>query len=65
MEDNWVLIYSANIVVDVEMKRIFLEENGINAIIINKQDSVYNTFGEVELYVNRDHILKAKQLIQS
>jgi len=65
MEKNWVLIYSSNIVVDVEMKRIFLEENGINAIIINKQDSVYNTFGEVELYVNRDHILKAKQLIQS
>lgn len=65
MEDNWALIYSSNIVVDVEMKRIFLDENGINAIIINKQDSVYNTFGEVELYVNRDHILKAKQLIQS
>jgi len=65
MEENWVLIYSSNIVVDVELKRIFLDENGINAIIINKQDSVYNTFGEVELYVNRDHILKAKQLIQS
>jgi len=65
MEANWVLIYSSTIVVDVEMKRMYLEENGINSIIINKQDSVYNTFGEIELYVNRDHILKAKRLIES
>lgn len=65
MEDNWVLIYSSSIVVDVEMKRIYLEGNGISAIVINKQDSVYNTFGPIELYVNRDYILKAKHLIQS
>ena len=65
MEANWVLIYSSTIVVDVEMKRMYLEENDINSIIINKQDSVYNTFGEIELYVNRDHILKAKRLIES
>ncbi len=65
MEDNWVLIYSSSIVVDVEMKRIYLEGNGISAIVINKQDSVYNTFGDVELYVTRDHILKAKLLLES
>jgi hypothetical protein len=65
MEEDWVMIYSSTVLVDVEMKRIYLEDNGISAIVLNKQDSVYNTFGAIELYVNRDHILKAKQLLQS
>ena len=47
------------------MNRIYLEENGIESIIINKQDSVYNAFGDIELYVNRNDILKAKQLLES
>ena len=63
MEKDWVLVYSSSILHDVHLKRIYLAENGIEAVIINKQDSVYQTFGEIELYVNRDNILKAKKLI--
>ncbi len=65
MEKDWVLLYSSTILHDVHLKRIFLEENGIETVIINKQDSVYMTFGEIELYVNRNYILKAKKLIES
>ena len=65
MEKDWVLIYSSSIMHDVHMKRIFLEENGIESVVINKQDSVYMSFGDIELYVNRDSVLKAKKLIES
>lgn len=65
MEKDWTLIYSSFTLIDVQMKKIFLEENGIDAVIINKQDSVYKAFGEVELYVQRDLILKAKSLLES
>jgi hypothetical protein len=65
MEKDWTLIYSSFTLIDVQMKKIFLEENGIDAVIINKQDSVYKAFGEVELYVRRDLILKAKNLLES
>lgn len=65
MEKDWVLLYSSSIIHDVHLKRIYLAENGIESVIINKKDSVYQSFGEIELYVNRDHILKAKQLIES
>lgn len=63
MEKDWVLVYSSSILHDVHMKRIYLAENGIESVIINKQDSVYQSFGDIELYVNRDSILKAKKLI--
>ena len=65
MEKDWVLLYSSSIMHDVHMKRIFLEENGIESVVINKQDSVYMSFGDIELYVNRDSVLKAKKLIES
>jgi hypothetical protein len=65
MEKDWVLLYSSNVMHEVYMKRIYLEENGINAVIINKKDSLYQSFGEIELYVNRESVLKAKKLIDS
>lgn len=65
MEKDWVLIFSSTTLHEVHMNRIYLEENGIESIIINKQDSVYNAFGDIELYVNRNDILKAKQLLES
>ena len=65
MEKDWVLIFSSITMHEVYMNKIYLEENGIEAVIINKQDSVYQSFGEIELYVNRNDVIKAKQLLQS
>ena len=65
MEKDWVLLYSSTIMHDVHLKRIYLAENGIESVIINKKDSIYPSFGDLELYVNRDHVLKAKLLIES
>lgn len=63
MEKDWVKIYSSSIEPDVIIKKQLLENNDIEVVIINKQDSVYKAFGEIELYVLRDKVLKAKQLI--
>ena len=63
MEKDWVIIYSSTLEADVIIKKQMLENNDIEAVIINKQDSVYKAFGEIELYVLRDKVLKAKQLI--
>lgn len=65
MEKDWVLLYSSVDIHDVHLKRIYLAENGIEAVIINKKDSLYQSFGEIELFVNRNDVLKAKQLIES
>jgi hypothetical protein len=51
MEKSWKKIYFSGDEFKVLMARDLLEENGINAVIMNQKDSSYKTFGEVELYI--------------
>ncbi len=65
MEESWVKIYSSDKPYQAELARQVLEENGIQAVVINKKDSSYLMFGETELYVSQDDVIKAKQLIKT
>lgn len=56
---NWVCIYSSPKQFSVEMIKNLLEQNEINSVIVNKQDSSY-LFGDYEVYVNREDVVKAK-----
>ncbi|MDR4988481.1 MAG: DUF2007 domain-containing protein [Bacteroidales bacterium] len=62
MEDNWQKIYSSSFEHKLELVKAVLEDEGINSVIINKKDSAY-LFGELELYVHADDVLKSKQII--
>jgi hypothetical protein len=48
----------------VEIIQALLKEEDINSIILNKRDSTY-LFGEIELYVAIDNVLKSKQIISN
>ena len=63
MENNWVCIYSTSILFNAEMAKEILFENSIASVIINKQDSTY-LFGFLEIYVERDHAVRAKHILQ-
>ncbi len=58
-----VHIYSIGNTYRAELVRQMLSDNEIQSFIINKQDSVY-LFGDIELYVHRDHVIRAKRLIR-
>ena len=62
--EPWEKIYSSISPPRVELLRSLLENEGIPAVIVNKQDSMYVMIGEVELYTKRDYILKAKNIIE-
>ena len=62
MEKDWVNIYSSTQANDIEIMKAVLADNDILAIDINKKDSSY-LLGEIEVYVNRNDVLKAKQII--
>ncbi|MCP4310938.1 MAG: DUF2007 domain-containing protein [Bacteroidetes bacterium] len=62
MTGNQVHIYSAGTPYLAELIGQMLAEYEIQSFIVNKQDSVYK-FGEIELYVNRDQVIRAKKLI--
>jgi len=62
MDKEWVKIYSTDVNYKAELLKGLLFENGIEAVIINKKDSSY-LFGELELYVSSDDVIKAKHVI--
>ncbi len=62
MDEGWALVYSSSKLYEIELISGMLLENDIESFVINKQDSAY-FFGEIELHVSIDSIMKAKQLI--
>ena len=64
-ERQWSLIYATTQPIEAEMVKQMLMSNGIEAVVINKRDSSYLTFGEAELYVEAENATKAKTLIET
>ena len=61
--NDWVCIYSSSKQLSAEMIKGLLANNEINSVVINKQDSSY-MFGEHEVYVNRNDVVKAKFVLK-
>jgi hypothetical protein len=61
MEKDWVIAYTTNKLYRAELFKRNLGDNDIESVIINKMDSTYR-FGDIEIYVKRDNILRAKKL---
>jgi hypothetical protein len=52
MDDkNWSLVYTTSTPIEAEIVKQMLESNGIEAVVLNKHDSSYQTFGEAEVFV--------------
>ena len=63
MEKNWINIFSSANPIEVEIVKQMLDENNITAVMLNKQDSSYNMFGSIDLYVKEENKSIALQLI--
>ena len=63
--ENWVCVFSSDQVHKAELAKKILTEENIEAIVLNKKDSAYTTFGEVELYVQPEDENLAIELIKS
>ena len=60
---KWRILRASNQVFELEMMKGFLVENGIDAVVMNKQDSSYQVFGEGELLVKEEEMLRAEELL--
>lgn len=58
-------IFSTSEIYLAEIMKLKLEGEGIRVILINKRDTSYNNFGQIELYVNQDDVIRAKYLIDT
>ena len=62
--ENWVRIYATTDPGKAAIYKGCLEENGIPAVILNKQDSSYVFLGKVEIHVPADRVAEAETLVR-
>lgn len=60
---NWYLIYTTPNLSEANIIKGMLAENSIPVSLVNKQDSSYLNFGDIELYVPNHLREIAKQLV--
>ncbi|HOP04751.1 MAG TPA: DUF2007 domain-containing protein [Tenuifilaceae bacterium] len=61
---KWVLVFSTAAQYQAEIVKQMLENNGLEAIVMNKQDSSYPMLGEADVLVSEEHEKKARKLIE-
>ena len=59
-----IKIFTTNNLNKAEIIKQMLEENNINVVILNKQDSSYLMFGYIEIYINKEQEKEAKLLLE-
>jgi hypothetical protein len=62
---HWDKIYSTKNLAEASIIQGLLSENDVPVQILNKQDSSYPMFGDIELYVPAHLNITAKQLIEN
>lgn len=63
MTNNRVAVYTTNQLFEAEMIKQYLSDHNISAFVLNKMDSAYH-FGEIEILVTRDDVIRSKKLIE-
>lgn len=63
MEIGWIKIYTSRSIHEAAIIEAVLKDNDIEVVQLNKQDSSYLNFGEIELYIHPSSFDKAIELI--
>lgn len=62
--DQFRLIYRTSESHLIQLYETKLKAEGIQSFVINKKDSSYNNFGDIELYVKAEDVIYAKHIIE-
>ena len=63
MEKNWTKIFTSTNPNLIDLFIQLLAEKEIHSVAINKKDSSYTTFGNIELYVKDSSVEKSQEII--
>ena len=61
--EGMIKIWTSTEPYQVELAKQKLEENGIEAFIINKQETITHASGYVELYVEENNVADAEKIL--
>lgn len=62
--DNWKIVFVTTFAPKAQLLKSVLEENGIETILHNQQDSSYTSIGDIQLLVRNEMVVKAKALLE-
>ncbi|WP_339867887.1 DUF2007 domain-containing protein [uncultured Algoriphagus sp.] len=63
--ENWIKVFESAQQVRAEIVKGVLEEHQIQAVVLNKKETVYQIFGNYEVHVQRENMIPANNLIQN
>jgi uncharacterized protein len=61
--EGWSKVYTTNDNFKAEVIKGVLETENINAVVMNKRDSAYTAFGEIDVYVKDEDFFEAKEVL--
>lgn len=64
MEKDWKQVFLTGELYLAEIAKDVLENNGIEAVILNKKDTSYASFGDIEVYVNEKDEVQALEILK-
>lgn len=62
---KWSKVYESKMAYRAEIVKDILDQNGIDAIIMDKKDSAYYIFGQLEIHVKVESVLNALKIIEN
>lgn len=62
---DWHKVFSTDKIHQAEIVKAVLDDHGMNPVLINKKDSSYHNFGDIEVHVTTEFSFKARQIIQN
>ncbi|HMO39789.1 MAG TPA: DUF2007 domain-containing protein [Saprospiraceae bacterium] len=65
MKEGWVLIFSAIEEYQARIADEVLKQNGIESLVVRKQDSMFPSIGEAELYTPEENVEQAKEILRA
>jgi len=63
MEESWAKAFQSEQMIQAELAREVLDQNGIAAVIVNKKDSSYPVFGVCEVHVPLSDLAQAQTIL--
>ncbi|MBD1393489.1 putative signal transducing protein [Mucilaginibacter glaciei] len=63
MEKNWVKIFTSTNFYQSEIVKQMLTGNHIDAVMLNKQASSHQAFGDIEVYIHQEDFSQAIEIM--
>jgi hypothetical protein len=64
MEKDWVCVFQTEYGFQAEIAREILENEEINCVLLNENDSNFPSIGDLEIWVHQDFEVSATELLK-